>query len=50
MEFAAPFLTTFGVKQGGCISPELYKLYCEILAVLISNLKWRVNKLTRKFN
>jgi len=38
-DFAAPFSTTYGVKQGGCISPELYKLYCEILAILISLLK-----------
>ena len=38
-DYACPFLTTYGVKQGGCISPELYKLYSEIIAVLISALK-----------
>ena len=37
--FAAPFITTYGVKQGGCISPDLYKLYSEIIAIKISNLK-----------
>ncbi len=38
-DYASPFLTTYGVKQGGCISPELYKLYSEIIAILISALK-----------
>ncbi len=38
-DFAAPFITTYGVKQGGCISPELYKLYSEIIAINISKLK-----------
>ncbi len=37
-DYASPFITTYGVKQGGCISPELYKLYSEIIAVLISSL------------
>ena len=37
--FAAPFITTYGVKQGRCISPDLYKLYSEIIAIKISNLK-----------
>ncbi len=36
--YAAPFLTTFGVKQGGCISPNLYKLYSEIIAIVIRSL------------
>jgi hypothetical protein len=35
-DFAAPFNTTYGVKQGGCISPELYKLYSESLAIAIT--------------
>lgn len=35
-DFAAPFNTTYGVKQGGCISPELYKLYSEPLAIAIT--------------
>ena len=30
---AAPFLTTYGVKQGGIISSELYKLYSEQIAI-----------------
>ena len=38
-DFSAPFSTTYGVKQGGTISPELYKLYGEILAILIGLLK-----------
>jgi hypothetical protein len=38
-DFAAPFITTYGVKQGGCISPELYKLYSKIIAINISKLK-----------
>lgn len=37
-DYASPFITTYGVKQGGCISPELYKLYSEVIAVLISAL------------
>ena len=37
-DYACPFLTIYGVKQGGCISPELYKLYSEVIAVLISAL------------
>ena len=37
--YAAPFITTYGVKQGGCISPDLYKIYSEIIAIQISNLK-----------
>jgi hypothetical protein len=41
-DYASPFLTTYGVKQGGCISPELYKLYSEIIAILISALKMGV--------
>lgn len=36
---AAPFLTTYGVKQGGIISSELYKLYSEQIAINITNLK-----------
>jgi hypothetical protein len=36
--YAAPFLTTFGVKQGGCISPDLYKLYSEIIGTVIRSL------------
>jgi hypothetical protein len=35
-DFAAPFNTSYGVKQGGCISPELYKLYGEPLAIAIT--------------
>jgi len=39
-DFAAPFFTTYSVKQGGCISPELYKLYSEVvIAISISELK-----------
>lgn len=34
-DFSAPFSTTYGAKQGGTISAELYKLYCEILAIHI---------------
>ena len=30
---AASFLTTYGVKQGGIISSELYKLYSEQIAI-----------------
>ena len=41
-DYACPFVTTYGVKQGGCISPELYKLYSEIIAVLISALNMDV--------
>jgi hypothetical protein len=36
--YAAPFLTTFCVKQGGCFSPDLYKLYSEIIAIVIRSL------------
>ena len=36
MDYAAPFLTTFGCKQGGCISPDLYKIFCEIIAIEIT--------------
>ncbi len=32
--YAAPFITTVGVKQGGCISPDLYKLYSVIVALI----------------
>ena len=41
--YAAPFLTTVGVKQGGCISPELYKLYSEIIAIMIRLLNFGIN-------
>ena len=36
MDYAAPFLTTFGCKQGGCITPDLYKIFCEIIAIEIT--------------
>ena len=41
--YAAPFLTTVGVKQGGCISPDLYKLYSEIIAIMIRLLSLGIN-------
>ena len=41
--FAAPFVTTSGVKQGGSISSELYKLYVEIIATIISAQKLGVD-------
>lgn len=37
--YSTPFITTFGVKQGGCCSSELYKLYCEKLANLVTKLE-----------
>lgn len=37
-DYGAPFITSYGVKQGGCISPELYKKYVEPLAIAITNL------------
>ena len=40
--YAAPFITTVGVKQGGCISPDLYKLYSEIIVVLIRLLNYGI--------
>lgn len=38
-DFAAPFLTTYGVKQGGCMSPDLYKWYEEIIATIVTRLQ-----------
>lgn len=35
---AAPFLTTYGVKQGGNMPPELYKIYCEPLAIIVTGM------------
>ncbi len=38
-EYSALIKTTYGVKQGGNISPDLYKLYSESLAIEIEKLK-----------
>ena len=38
-DYGAPFLTTYGLKQGGPISPELYKVYSEQIAIVVTALK-----------
>lgn len=38
MQMIMPFLTTYGVKQGGCMSPDLYKWYEEMIAITITKL------------
>lgn len=39
VNFTAQFKTTYGVKQGGNLSPDIYKIYTQPLAEMITQLK-----------